>query len=302
MSHRNEVRPRSTITAILIAWLAAGPVDGHIAPDVGPLVERASAHVARFVAAGSVLLAREHYEQEAVTRSGAAMRFPDSRAGAITERRTLESEVALVQLLADRIWLLARDIIVVDGRRLEERQRIRIPALNPTTSGDALDAFRTVAQQGARFNIGGVRRDLNVPTVALWFLSDGMRDHFEFRHAGAAEIDGVSCTVVRYVEGERPWLMHAEGRPARVEGRFWIREDSGAVLRTELVLPSPPHATPGRATIEVDYAFTAAVDAWTPREMRERYEVGARGANLVTGVARYTDYRRFSVDTRIVPR
>jgi hypothetical protein len=282
--------------------LAAALTVDATAPDVAPLIERAAAHVARFVADSAVLLAREHYEQEAVTRTGAATLFPHARAGATTERRTLESDVAVVQLQDDRIWLLARDILAVDGRPLEERQRIRIPTLHPATSADALDAFRTVAQQGARFNIGGVRRDLNVPTVALWFLSDRMRPHFTFSEAGAEPVDGRPCVRVRYVERARPYLLHAEGRPARVEGRFWIEEDSGAVLRTELVLPSPPGATPGRALITVDYAYAAGVAAWVPREMREHYEVGEGGANVVTGVARYSEYRRFSVETRIVPQ
>lgn len=275
---------------------SAGP------PDVTALVDRASAHVSRFVTAGSVLVARERYEQESVTRDGAATRFPNSKAGAITEHRTLESEVALVQLLADRVWLLARDVVAVDGRPLDERRRIRIPAMHPTSSADALDAFREVAQQGARFNIGGVRRDLGVPTVALWFLSPGMREHFAFSRAGATRIDDQPVVIVRYVERERPYLLHAEGRPARVEGRFWIREDSGAVVRTELRLPSPPNATPGLAAIETDYVYAAAVEAWAPSEMRERYETGTHGQHVVSGVARYDDYRRFSVETRIVPR
>jgi hypothetical protein len=266
------------------------------APD---LVDRAAAHVARFVATASVLLAREHYEQEATTRTGASARFATSKLGLVRERRTLESEVALVQIVDDRLWLIARDILAVDGKPIPEEDRVRIPSRLDASPDEAFRTFRRVADQGARYNIGHIRRDLNVPTLALWFLSEGIRQRFAFTIVGAERIGDVPCRVIRYVERERPYLLHAEDRPARVEGRFWIADDSAAVLRTELVLRSPPGATPGRATIEVDYAFTPSVDAWTPREMRERYETGPNDANLVTGTARYHDYRRFSVATRI---
>jgi hypothetical protein len=267
--------------------------------ETSPLIDRATAHVARFVAAGGVLLAREHYVQESSTRTGAASLFPASSAKPIVERRTLDSEVALITLLDDRLWLLARDVLAVDGRPLPDDQRIRIPTLHPVSSDEARRAFQQVARQGARFNIGRIRRDLNVPTLALWFLSAGMRERFKFDDRGMERVDDVACRVVRYVERERPYLLHAEGRAARAEGRFWIAEDSGAVLRTELLL-SPPGSSPtSRAAITVDYAFVTGVDAWVPREMRERYESGPRDTNLVSGIARYDDYRRFSVSTRI---
>jgi hypothetical protein len=279
-------------------WFATMPAAA--APGlVDRLVDGAAAHVARFVATASVLLAREHYDQEATTRTGPSARFATSKLGLVTEQRTLESEVALVQIGDDRLWLIARDILAVDGKPVREEDRVRIPPRIDGPADQAFRAFRRVADQGARYNIGRIRRDLNVPTLALWFLSEGIRQRFAFTIVGEERLGDVSCRIVRYVERERPYLLHAEDRPARVEGRFWIADDSAAVLRTELVLRSPPGATPGRAAIEVDYAFAPSVDAWAPREMRERYETGPNAANLITGTARYDDYRRFSIDTRI---
>ena len=229
------------------------------------------------------------------------------RRGVTTERRTLESEVALVHL-TDHVWLIARDVVTLDGRPLPPSQRLPLTTERPASLEAAVAAFREIARQGARFNIGGIRRDLNVPTLALWFLSDALRERFVYEPAGTDTIDGVACQIVAYTERARPWLLRADGRPVPVRGRAWIAA-AGAVLKTELTLDdsrpesainrssafAEPETGGGRAVIAVDYGFSEAVHAWVPTEMRERYD--HPGGVAITGRA---EYRASTGDSRSI--
>jgi hypothetical protein len=280
--------------------------------NAGPLrelLDRTAGYVASFVSDAAVLLAKERYVQAVGVTTGAYSRMP-GYAGATTERRTLESEVALVHL-TDQVWLIARDVVTLDGRSLPPSQRLPLTTQRPASLEAAIAAFREIARQGARFNIGGIRRDLNVPTLALWFLSDALRERFVYEPAGTDTIDGLACQIVAYTERARPWLLRADGRPVPVRGRVWIAA-AGAVLKTELTLDdsrpesainrssafAEPETGGGRAVIAVDYGFSEAVHAWVPREMRERYD--HPGGVAITGRAEYGEYRRFTVDSRIV--
>jgi hypothetical protein len=302
-------------TVLTFAAAQTGPVDD--AAPAAALVARASRYVASFVPKAAVLLARESYVQRTAIRVGAPTSVPERARTLPASRRTLESEVALVQVMADRLWLVARDVLIVDGKPVPDSKRVPLASVHPATLDEALKAFRKIARQGARFNIGSIRRDLNVPTIALWFLSEGVHERFDFTLEGADEIDGADCQVLGYVERSTPYLLQAEGRDAPVRGRFWIAPATGAVLRTELILVAPGmelrdshgfnfarvNASDGRAIITVDYAFSHAVQAWVPREMRERYDHLGRNPDVVSGTASYRDYKRFTVETKLtIPR
>jgi hypothetical protein len=271
------------------------------------IVGLASTHAIDFARAAAVLIASEHYVQEAKARSGSVALPPDAAVGITIERRTLDSEVALVQLVEDEIWLIARDVLAVDGRPLQGAARVPLTSYRARSTGEAWSHFKELAEQGARFNIGGIRRNLNVPTLALWFLTPAIRERFAFKRLGSESVDGVICQVVRYEETVAPELLDINRHPVPVGGRFWIVPASGVVLKTELILPDPRAvryrgtAAQGRALITVQYAYAPSVQAWVPVEMAERYDDG-QGAirNMVLGTARYTDYRKFDVTARIV--
>jgi hypothetical protein len=293
---------------------AAPPSAGPPADDAlsrAFLVDRTTAHVARFAKEASFLIARESYTQEVKSRAGSFNLPASATAGITIEKRQLESEVALVQLLEQQVWLLARDIVQVDGKAVPDADRRRIPATASAGSQEAaLRDFQRIAEAGSRFDIGPIKRDLSVPTLALWFLTPAMKDRFEFDAAGNEAVEGVRCTVVRFIELGKGMLT-IDGNPVPARGRYWIAPDSGAVVKTELVLArvwstgrfsgTPTQdASGGRAQIVVTYRFEPAVDSWVPAEMRELY-VGAAGrtADWVVGTAKYTGYRRFGVESRI---
>jgi hypothetical protein len=273
-------------------------------PVVRDLVERASSRVVRFSEAASFLVANEDYVQEVKSRAGSFNLPPTATAGITIEKRRLESEVALVQLIDREVWLLARDVVYVDGKPVPDSQRRRIPSAPSPSPDAAVRDFEAIAQAGARFNIGPIQRNLSVPTLALWFLTPKMKPQFEFDHVGREAVQGVDCDVIRFRELGKG-MLRVDGNPVPASGRYWVASGTGDVVKTELLLTriwasGGEGRSGGHARIVVTYRFEQAVDSWVPAEMDEFY-VGAAGrlADWVVGNARYSDYRRFGVETRI---
>ena len=106
--------------------------------------------------------------------------------------------MALVQLVDREVWLLARDVVYVDGKPVPDSQRQRIPSASPRRR--PVRDFEAIAQAGARFNIGPIQRNLSVPTLALWFLTPKMKQQFQFDHVGRGESGGVDCDVINFKE------------------------------------------------------------------------------------------------------
>ena len=143
-----------------------------------------------FLEAASFLVASEDYTQEVKSRAGSFNLPPTATAGITIEKRRLESEVALVQLVDREVWLLARDVVT---RRRQAGAGLPAAAHSvrevPSTDAAVRD-FEAIAQAGARFNIGPIQRNLSVPTLALWFLTPKLKQQFQFDHVGAREGGG----------------------------------------------------------------------------------------------------------------
>ena len=281
--------------------------------DVVSIVARASQYVRSFVDAASVLIAEEHYVQELKARNGST-RVPDGSFGITVEKRTLESEIALVHMADKQLWMLGRDVRTVDGRPIRERDRIPLVAYHPPSIDEALKHFRELATASARFNIGSMTRNVNVPSLALWFLTDGVRERFAFSRGRQERIDEELCDIVNYREKSTPFLLTAERRAIPVRGRFWVAASSGAVLRTELLLydevstgglgefaPGDNNEDSGRAFVTVQYRYATEVAAWVPHEMTERYDYPRMmNAGTIVGKATYRNYKKFSTSSRIL--
>jgi hypothetical protein len=282
------------------------PAGGANAKVVKPLpvaVTAAMAHAARFAEQAATLLAEEHYLQEVKTRPSSGSRSSMSRtstAGITIERRVLDSEVALIHVIDGQLWLLARDVQRVDGKPVPEAQRIPLPTVHPSSAPEALKKFKEIAAQGARFNIGAISRDLNIPTLAIWLLTPAISTRLAFSEAGKETINGKSCDVIRFKEKGEPYLFDADGEPKPVSGRFWIDGAQSIVVKTELILEGRSSAiATSRAQVTVSYGFEPALSAWVPQTMIERYD-GRASPAFVTGTSTYTNYRQFGVTARIV--
>jgi hypothetical protein len=275
---------------------AASPAS---APRLSPEVDIASRHAVAFAQSAETLLADEHYVQEVKRRPSSTSMPLYSSAGITLEKRELDSEVALIQLKSGELWLLARDVQRVDNRPVDPAQRIPLPTVRAGTDAEALKQLRAIAAEGSRFNIGGIRRDLNIPTLALWLLTPAILPRFDFSVGGTETIDGRRAVAVRFKERQAPYLFSVDDVSVPTSGRFWLDRQNRAVIRTELVLQSAPGRLQAQAQIVVNYRFDANSEAWVPRDMAEQYNA-ALTPQFVIANATYSNIRRFSSTVRIV--
>jgi hypothetical protein len=209
------------------------------------------------------------------------------------------SDVLAVQL-DSRSWLTYRDVAEMDGRPVRERtDRVRELFLTPAAGREA--QFRRIAAESARYNLGDLRRDLNLPTVTLSLLRRGNHARFEFKRAKDETIDQRPCRVLTYREKTSPTLIATTNSgDIFISGRVWIDQADGRVRRTELRFD---RGSGKRSSIRVDFAAIAGLDVLVPARMWEWYEganqFGRIGGDItvIQGLATYANVRRFQVTT-----
>jgi hypothetical protein len=194
-----------------------------------------------------------------------------------------------------RAWIPFRDVFEVDGRAVRERDE-RLSKLLLDQTGSGFDQARRITDEGARYNIGPVERNINVPTLALQFLHPDNLRRSAFQKTDEDRIDGVSVWEIRFEEVGVPTLIHTTGGailPAT--GAFWIEPSTGVVFRS-LVRAQLPGV---RCEVTVRFEPHPDLDVRVPAELKERYI----GQNyLVEGTATYKRFRRFRVTTEEVIR
>lgn len=287
---------RAVLTAAVVA-VATGALAQPAGPELAQVLERLGAYVASYGEAASVIVSTEKYTQ--------SLQWSDS---APTRPLQLEAEFAIVRVTGGG-WTGFRDVVAVDGKPVHDR-RNRLVELLTDTNGDASEATR-IANESARFNIGPISRNFNVPTAALFFFRPQDHARFAFEHKGERKIDGVLTWEIAFKETRRPTLiMTRSGRDVPIEGTLWVHPQDGTVVRTRLRLRNfaddtaatapdlaapqqtaaenpnvprgaapPPRAstiTIGRietsADIEVTYRRPDGMTLWLPATMVELYE------------------------------
>lgn len=260
------------------------------------VLARATDYVTELSTQLSGAVAEERYEQRA------AVTGTDSFGGFVRAppdfRRTLRSDYLLVQPKNSVRYVGFRDVFEVDGKPVRDREeRLTQLFLNPSVSGDA--QIHGILRDSARYNIGDVIRNFNVPTLSLLFLRTSYKSHFEFERVANASpslgLDPPTQTaevwVIEYKETWPTTVIRGRDRanlPAR--GRFWIEPTTGRVLVSELVLENSAM----HAIIAVRYESDLKMGHLVPAEMRERYDNRQSGSR-VDGTATYTDFRRFQI-------
>jgi hypothetical protein len=260
---------------------------GSVAIDA--LLARVAAYLDLYEQSVPAIVAEEKYVQRA---------FVEGRLG--IDARTLRSDLLVI---ADENygWISFRDVFEVDGRQVRDRdQRLANLFLKPHSDRHA-QALRIVAE-GARFNLNvpgfDLRRTVNTPLVALRFVRRPEQSRSRFRIVGGARVDGLPVTVLDFEEQATPRMI-ASSDGAAARGRFWVERESGRIRRSELsfetIVVGQKSVARIRARVRVSYARDGRVDEWVPATMEEEYRVGAA---LIEGLARYSNFRRFTVETR----
>lgn len=240
-------------------------------PELDSVLARASEYVAAYSRQLSAVVAEEEYRQA----SGRLVRH-------------LVSDFLLVQIPGSEGWLPFRDVFEVDGVQVRDRDdRLKKLFLDAPPDRAAENA-KTILEESARYNIGIVRRNVNVPTLALMFVHPEYISGFTFRKGGESTVDGVRVWEVNYREVGRPTIIRTDNHndlPA--SGTLWIEPVSGRIVRTRLEASV--------ASITVTYQPREELSGlWVPIRMQEIY---GSGSTQVDATATYSRFRRFQVFT-----
>jgi hypothetical protein len=277
------------LLGILIAGLIAVPVLAQT-PEIDAVLDKAGDYVATYEKTFVGVVAEETYRQQVQGGRGRndARGFPVETPG---QRRDLKSDVLLVRAPAGDRWMQFRDVFEVDGKPVRDRaERLTKLFLQPSASTQR--QVDDIAASSARYNIGGVNRNVNLPVLALNVLDPRNRAWFSFKGARKAG----NTFELEYQEERTGTLIRTAGDQAMPSrGRFTIDAASGSVLSSELVAESGSL----KARIEVTYSLDPGVNALVPREMREKYSLG--DGSTIEGKATYAKYRRYqvTVDTAV---
>jgi len=293
-------RAASVLVPLLaLALLTAGGAAGQ-RPSLREVVALAGDYVRSYAEQLSAVVGQEEYVQTVTEREGAS---GSGGTETIARTRVLLSEIALIQVAGNAWgWEGFRDVFDVDGTPVGDR-RNRFERLFSESPGTAIQQARTIADESARFNIGPVSRNFNVPTAVLFFLHPSNQHRFRFTRDGEEDVSGRPAWVVRFEERERPTIIRTpQHKDVPATGRVWAEPGSGRVVRTELrVSKFAPEANESTAKISVDYRFEQRLELWVPVEMREEYvAVSGRSESRTVCLAKYSNFRRFTTEGRLV--
>lgn len=205
-----------------------------------------------------------------------------------TADETLASDVYFVYIPADKVWMAVRDVEIVDGKTLKNRDNVR-ELLNSGQVG----AARALKDRNARYNLGTVLRNFNEPTLSLLVLDDAHRNRFTFVRQGSRG----STVTVSFVEKTQPTLIiDTGGKPAYASGELTIDAPTGRIERANLKV---------RLSGGIDAALTTTyrpdpkLKMWVPAKFEEQYSLGGRRPEKITASSTYSDFSRFDVSVRI---
>jgi hypothetical protein len=269
------------------------------APSLDEVLRRAGDYVVEYGSALSNVLAEEEFTQTLVWR----------HTREALQTRRLRSEIAFVRLVDSTEWLAFRNVLSVDGRPLPESER-RLARLFDNPPATLLEQAKRIASESARYNIGPITREINVPTTALHFVHPRHRPQCRFEREGdTTEAGGERAWVVRFKERDRGGLIsRGDGRNLPAQGRLWIVPADGRVLRSELIVEDFVRgAGDSKAQIDVTWRHDQQLDLWVPADMREHYAGPWRAMPApkrlerydIEGTATYSNYRRFRGEFRI---
>src|SRR6185436_12429755 len=105
---------------------------------------------------------------------------------------------------------------------------------------------------------------------------------------------------LHFTETARPTLLKGRGAGLPAAGSFWIAEQTGVLLRSDVTYEFPIRRA--TAWIALDYRPEPGLQIWVPDEMKERYEdlpgtFDPEFEERTEATSRYSNYRRFSVTT-----
>jgi hypothetical protein len=295
------MNPRILACGVLVA--AATAVAGAQAPATAPetsidmVLARAAAYVQKYEQDFEGVVAEEKYDQN--SRQGGRFDQFGSIRHDTDKRRVFRSDLLLVRPEGAASWLQFRDVFEVDGKMVRDRND-RLAKLFLAPNATTAKQIERIMNESARYNVGSIFRNFNVPVMALAILKQENQYRFLYNHSDiddAQRKDGAWAVDYREVAtGTMIKTNNQQDLP--IEGRMWIEPQTGRVLATILRAQSQLI----RASIEVEYGFEESLGILVPRTMHEEYRQYTDGSGVTT-TATYSNFRRFQVkvDEQMAP-
>jgi VWFA-related protein len=306
--------------AVPAAPAAPTPAPEPVGVDPGDMADRLADYVELFEQKITAVVAEERFVQiiqpwratpsDPEKEPALAWVEPGERgpkSGPIIARRQLISDVLMVQL-PGQAWQSYRDVAEVDGKPVRDRSD-RVQRLFLSSGPERAGKFQEIALESSRYNLGDLKRDVNLPTVTLSLLRRANHSRFSFKRQKDETINGRPCRVLAYKETVRPTLISTrQSGDIYLYGRIWLDQADGRVRQTELRFDRGTVGAAGgaggyRSYIRVEYDTAEGMEILVPRRMWEWYEgvnqLGRIGGDLTgeQGLASYSKFRKFQVST-----
>lgn len=281
-----------------IAVGTPGMASAPSAHDLADVLRRAGAYVEEFQRQLSGIVVEETYRQEVVPVIGPGRGKPIR-----PERRLLRSDLLLLRPNGAPAWVQYRDVFEVDGRSVRDRED-RLTALLTKPGRSGADRAQQIRGESARYNIGRIRRTMNVPLLPLEVLAPRRQSRFRFAldetgtRRSNKQTSGLASSphfhvstegwIVTFEERRGPTLVQTfSGGDVFSRGRFWLEPETGRVLASEMVAQDERVS----GTLQVSYQSEPLLGFLVPIQLRETYAEVGYGATIV-GEATYGNVRR----------
>jgi hypothetical protein len=285
------------------------------APELPDVVARTGAWVAAFEKSFSTVVAEERYvqlvkpwfgvphspaDEPELVWSDDPKRMPSNRPNAPLERRQIRSDVLLVQAPGER-WTCYRDVFEVAGRPVRNRED-RVKRLFLSQSAEDRAQLKRIADEGARYNLGGLFRNFNVPTFPILMAHPRHQARATFTRRSDERIGETTYWVVAFQERQTPAFVRTpKGVDMPIAGRLWVDPATGRIARARVEIDDRTIGL--RSVIQTEFGQDPALGS-VPRAMWEWYRTTTPrvSGNLapddfVECLATYSNFRRFQVTT-----
>lgn len=272
------------VATLLVVAVVSVPVNAQKTPKPSEkdLLERVASYIAEYVPRLINIVAAETFEQQ--------------RQGNPVVTRRLLSDILLVNKPgATHEWMVFRDVTEVDGAPVPDKEARLVDLFVAPTGGLAEQANR-IARDGERFHLPAIIGTAN-PLFMIVILQERYQNRLSFDVGDEAPEFGKGVRILRVDEigyvyrwsRDAPLFGLYGGR-----GRAWVDVATGRILQTEArLLSARPNITGVTTTT---FEPNARLGLLLPGTMQTTWH-DPLTRRTVKGIARYSNYRRFNVDT-----
>jgi hypothetical protein len=269
-------------------------------PTLDDVLSRTATSVGQLIPRLANVVMAEAYDQRTYTQA-----FAGTTAIRQTVEWRLQSTVLLVRYpMGDLDWMMFRDVAEVNGTPLGHAPD-RLLTLFAQPGVDADQRAAQISFESARHHIPGGSFAVTNPLLVVSLVQRHYQPRLRFTLGGEERSLGPGIRVLRFEErdelpsgadgkGPRERLPPLLTGLGRLRGNVWVEASSGRIVKTEARLG----ANEDTATTITTFGHDERLGLMVPREMRTTWMYRTdRTRRPVTGVATYSDFRRFEVRT-----